>query len=488
MTARRPFVRRPAAFAVALAVLVTLVTAAPPSRAISDEDIYNQLRFNFVNPGGRALGMGGAAIAATQDSTASLSNPAALVMLVNDEFFAEYRSLSFDEDDPSFTAGSITAQNGSETLDTESPTYVSYVHQWTQRRGGDFRQWAFAFSRQELVNSERQVRGQQLQFDDAAGQGRFFANTADGDVDLQIVQNNFGFAGQVTANWSIGLTGTYAQFELDSFGASTTEDPFGIFTAANPRERLDADTLAFSTRVDSQSDEDITGSVGVFWQPNSFYGEVTPPLRLGLTYNKGPEFTVPITVLDAAGTPFGEMRMFNLKVPDRYGVGFAYEKLTGPNQENRFTFAGDVVHVAFEDLLDGFENGLNTFTRDGREIAGEEVGIDFSVDDGYELRLGFEWSRLISNNWNFDLRAGAARLPSGVLFAERIFDRSGGGAINADLEAGLRALYAEGDDDTAFSGGISFARVGSGVNVIFDLGALIGDETQEAVASFILRF
>ena len=289
MTARRPYrrvgtfarrlrVRRPAAFVVAIAALVAAGAMGPPSHAISDEDIYNQLRFNFVNPGGRSLGMGGAAIAATQDSTASLSNPAALVMLVQDEFFAEYRSLSFDEDDPSFVTGPITAQNGSETLDTDSPTYVSYVHQWTQRRGDDFRQWAFAFSRQELVNTERRVAGQQLQFDDQAGQGRFFANTANGDVDLEIVQNNFGAAGQITANWSVGLTATYAEFELDSFGESTTEDPFGIFTAANPRERLDADTLAFSTRVDAQTDEDITGSIGVFWQPNSFYGATTPPI------------------------------------------------------------------------------------------------------------------------------------------------------------------------------------------------------------------
>lgn len=462
-----------------------LVACASPGFAITDEDIYNQLRFNFVNPGGRALAMGGAAIAAVQDSTASLSNPGALVALTDDEFFVEYRATTFDTlENASFEVGSVTAVNGSSVADVGSMTYVSYVRPWyTTRKDGSFRQWSLAFSRQEVANTNRTVDGQEVRVDDDAGQGRFLTNTADGNVDLEIIQYNIGFAGQITRNWSIGLTGSFAQMDLTSNGASVTRDPFNIGPdASNPRFRLDDETTQFSTQINGETADDFTYSFGIYWQPNSFYGDSRPPFRLGLTYSAGPQFDVPITVFGADGQQIVDPldvnsdRKFVLDVPDRYGLGFAYEWLTGPNEENRLTLATDAIWVGYTNLLNGFENGLNPFTSTG-------VAIDYTIDDGYELRAGFEWSRQISRSWNFDVRFGYARLPANVIYADRVEPIG-----DANLEEGLGFLYREGSETDAASVGFSFAFIGRGVNSLLDVAYQTSDEFDQGVVSYILRF
>ena len=475
-----------------------LVACASPGFAITDEDIYNQLRFNFVNPGGRALAMGGAAIAAVQDSTASLSNPAALIVLTDDEFFVEYRATTFDAgQNASFEAGSFTAISGSEVADVSSMTYVSYVRPWySTRKDGSFRQWSLAFSRQEVANTNRTVDGQELRIDDPAGQGRFSTLTADGAVDLEVLQYNVGFAGQITRNWSVGLTGSYAEMDLASNGQSLTRDPFNIFTGTNPRLVLGAGTTLFSTEIEPETADDMTYSFGVYWQPNSFYGDARPPFRLGLSYNAGPQFDVPIAVRGADGDPITDDptnanfdRRFVLKIPDRYGLGFAYEWLTGANEQNRLTLATDAVWVGYSDLLTGFENGLNPFTFEGQEIGGTEVGIDYNVDDGYELRAGFEWSRQISRSWNFDVRFGYARLPANVIYAENVYNKETGGPLgDPNLEAGLKSLYREGSTTDAVSAGVSFAFIGRGVNSLLDVAYQTSDDFDQAVVSYILRF
>src|SRR3989442_8438248 len=78
-------------------ILACLLTTAPgTARALTDEEIFRDFRFNFVNPGARALGMGGAFIAAGDDATAAQSNPAALHYVNTKEFFVEYRAVRPD--------------------------------------------------------------------------------------------------------------------------------------------------------------------------------------------------------------------------------------------------------------------------------------------------------------------------------------------------------------------------------------------------------
>ena len=59
---------------VALLLALSLVLVCPwglPTLALTDEEIFRDLRFNFINPGGRSLGMGGAFISLANDATAA---------------------------------------------------------------------------------------------------------------------------------------------------------------------------------------------------------------------------------------------------------------------------------------------------------------------------------------------------------------------------------------------------------------------------------
>src|SRR5512134_3950359 len=76
---------------VALALLAVGLLSGSKAWSITDEELFRDFRFNFINPGARALGMGGAFVPISDDSTAALSNPAGLVWLKRPEFFQEFR-------------------------------------------------------------------------------------------------------------------------------------------------------------------------------------------------------------------------------------------------------------------------------------------------------------------------------------------------------------------------------------------------------------
>src|SRR5437764_15363776 len=64
--------------------------------AITDEEIFRNFPFAFVNPGARSTGMGGAFIGLADDATASEANPAGLTILTKPEVSFEYRNVQFD--------------------------------------------------------------------------------------------------------------------------------------------------------------------------------------------------------------------------------------------------------------------------------------------------------------------------------------------------------------------------------------------------------
>src|SRR5262245_66683585 len=80
-----------------LFVLAASLAFAPPSWAITDEEIFRQMRFNFINPGARALGLGGSFIAVADDATAAQANPGGLMQLAAPEFFVEERFIGGDK-------------------------------------------------------------------------------------------------------------------------------------------------------------------------------------------------------------------------------------------------------------------------------------------------------------------------------------------------------------------------------------------------------
>src|SRR5437867_8648623 len=59
--------------------------------ALTDEEVFRDFRFNFINPGARSLGLGGAFISLADDATAAQANPAGMTNLSSSQFFMELR-------------------------------------------------------------------------------------------------------------------------------------------------------------------------------------------------------------------------------------------------------------------------------------------------------------------------------------------------------------------------------------------------------------
>src|SRR5437867_3753470 len=95
--------------------------------AVTDEEVFRDFRFNLTNPGARSLGLGGAFIAVSDDATASLSNPAGLMLLARPEFFTEIRDTKADSSsiDQSFPGGQGIASSTNPRA-VFSPSFISY--------------------------------------------------------------------------------------------------------------------------------------------------------------------------------------------------------------------------------------------------------------------------------------------------------------------------------------------------------------------------
>lgn len=57
----------------------------------TDEEIFQEFKFNFSPPGARAAAMGKAFIGLADDTTAAETNPAGLTTLLTPEFSVEYK-------------------------------------------------------------------------------------------------------------------------------------------------------------------------------------------------------------------------------------------------------------------------------------------------------------------------------------------------------------------------------------------------------------
>ena len=93
--------------AVVTALTVVLLWPSLTS-ALTDEETFRGFRFNFVPPGARALGMGGAYAAIADDGTAAQANPAGLQFILAPEFFLEYGSTHRDTTIDRSTLGSLS--------------------------------------------------------------------------------------------------------------------------------------------------------------------------------------------------------------------------------------------------------------------------------------------------------------------------------------------------------------------------------------------
>jgi len=448
-----------------LAAVVALGAAlgwASGARAITDEEVFRTFRFNFANPGGRALAMGGAFIGIADDATAAAANPAGLTNLIAPELFSELRlsdvkttSINADVDDPRGLPQTVVTSAQADADNVLHPSFISYVH--------PFEHWVFGISRQELLNSNVDVRNaltdqSSLPFEDVV--------QAVGRIETLLESYNVSFAFRGGQKFAGGLTLSYGRLDVESNSSNFFDFGGGLVPD-------------YSTVIDD-TDSDFSFAVGFLYKPME-------KLHVGLVYSDGPEFELEETIVpqnlpgnfpsagvladflgnrNAAVTPFGDFApgMFDdplvfgnrFAVPDRWGLGLGYRPTLS------FTVALDITRVEYSELEDGLVGNVNALTFPGdaldcdlsKQQADGTYPCDYTTpratygfDDETIVRLGMEYVWLIHDKMPLALRWGAYNDPDVRLRAR--FPASGVFVAGEDT-------FPAGDDTMHYTIGFGF--------------------------------
>src|SRR5262245_43065913 len=179
--------------------------------AITDEEIFRNFQFSFVNPGARSGAMGGAFIGLADDATAAEANPAGLTILTKPEVSLEYRNSQFDEGRlNSFQVFSppgvdLFVETSNAIDDQNRPSFLSVVF--------PSESWTFGFSRQEVLKQDVQIVEDILFPQTDLGLIRVIA---DGSSNQEIVNWNFAVAAKLGESFSLGVTLRYSQLDWQS--------------------------------------------------------------------------------------------------------------------------------------------------------------------------------------------------------------------------------------------------------------------------------
>lgn len=377
-----------------LCVATVAFSFAAASWAQTNDEGLANLQFNFLNPGARALGMGGAFVAMADDATTSLANPAGLINLTRPEAAIELTSTRFANEVPwaSGTAGAVL------DLDTHTMRDFSYSFEPkdfpTTISGVSFASLVYPIRPRALVIAgfydgqtryERNFRTNGIGIEDRL-QHRLLYSTMPVESDLSYRQHLVGASIAARLGERISLGGTVALASFSIAGA-TIRDP------ENQSTTPDVQTL-------TGSDRRVTATLGLIVR-------ATSTLRLAAVYTRRPAFRLefdpgpqaaPEGVVDRDGT-------VRLDVPDRISVGCSWRA------RERLSINLDVVRVMSSDLMNGYYNAFyypgSTDPFRAQQHAGHEF---YEVKDGTELRAGFELVRIVRLR-PLALRAGYWREP-----------------------------------------------------------------------------
>lgn len=478
------------------------MAASGSASALTDEEIFRDFRFNFVNPGARALGMGGAFIAAGDDATAAQSNPAALHYVNTKEVFLEFRAVR--PDTQTFTPPPIGDLNNPNPFflqlqsvnngeDTDFPSFASFALPF---RIGT-RRARLALSRQVVLKVDSTLADEQsgkttnLRFADSTFpiwintgglscgslgdlEQYSICNTVDGSLEGELVHYNVGLSYSFVDDFSIGLTATYATLDMRSRVRNTTEDPRGIIVTPNPRVVIGgvAAPIVTETSIDD-SDADATYTVGIHWHPDRAFPSGYSPITFGLVYRKGASLAVEEQRIDSAGST--EKFQNTLREPDRVGFGASYRT------PRHWVFAADVERIKYSDLLEGYRSGVNFFTSTDLQTSTSIVvsNLEFTVDDATVVHAGAEFRSRVRSGWGYAMRGGYYDAPDNRIRLSEV--SSSDPAVTASfLEA-----FSGGENVDHFTGGFSLITPG-GFQLQF--AADVADSGNEYLASAIYRF
>ena len=481
----------------AVTLLVCEAGSASPSLALTDEEIYRNFQYNFVNPGARALGMGGAFIGVADDPTTAQANPAGLDSLRQPSFYFEYRVANRDDDTFTSDLGSLAVDpntgerelpflglsSGTDTDAASAPTFVSFS--WPLELGANGRRLTIAGSRlvqldQDVTLPSSGVTGATFSFDSfpLAVNGNTVESyavqtTVQGESSIQIVSYDVALGVELHRDFSAGLTLSYATLDVEAQSTTHVLDPQGVIVnPGNPRLPSSPDADVYATSSDD-SDADFTYTLGLHWHPGSVFASGVSPWNVGAVYRRGARFGVEQT---ASLNDVQVLEVENrIVVPDRFGLGVSYSFL------ERWMVVAEYERVEYSDQLDGFEPGVNYLTSAG--VAGGQLGIsppediEFEVDDGDILRAGLEYVLPVgSAGSKLSLRAGWYHTPDSRIRMTG-FDSGDDDVNDTYLEA-----FPGGEADDHFTAGVGFELGRS----VFSIGAETSDEGSQFVGSFTL--
>jgi long-subunit fatty acid transport protein len=362
--------------------LVALPFAVGDTWALTDEEIFRDFRFNLINPGARARGLGGAYLSLADDATAAQANPAGLGFLRRAEFFAELRSVD-NAAQSSLIEESLP--NGLDTFvatgtDLQDSTSFSFLSGVLSRN-----RWSLGFSRQELVNIDNTTLSSlAFTFEDTPG---VFLVEGNGTIDVEVVNWNVSGGWRVTDRLGLGATLAYSRLDVSSRVTNTIVDTGQVVA---PSEIL-APTLDLETRIDDD-DDDVTFAVGLLYREVGKWS-------VGAVYRRGPRFTVTEEIVstqdrDDDGDPdgldvFGVEEQFGASFSDRFSLPDTIAAGGSWNATDRLVVAADLERILYSNLLDGYTPGVNVLTSPDAE---------FVIDDATDVRAGVEYVLLNQGN------------------------------------------------------------------------------------------
>ncbi len=493
---RRRQLRTPAPRAV-LAALIGIVAVGGGARALTDEEVFREFTFSFINPGPRALGMGGAFSAVADDVTAVRANPAGLHYVTGTDAFVEFRSIDRDTRITTSDLGSLAVDpdtgdrelpflgltSVAEAERSDEPTFVGAAHSVLLGQPG--RRLTAAVSRhvvwsdERRLASDREVTAARFAFDS-------FPNTVNGNTveaysvetqvsgasKTEIVYWSAGASFEIHRDFSIGATVSHATLDLQMNTTTRVVDPLELFLdPQNPRLPAQPVADVFESGIDD-SDSDLAFTVGLHWHPDSIFGGGTSPWRVAAVYRKGATFEVDESTL-VNGSP-DETFVNRIVVPDRYGIGIDY------TVRRYWRVAVEVERVEYSDMLDGFRSGVNFLTSgrlaDGAFGVDPDAAIEYDVDDETIPRAGVEYARALSQGGSgIRFQAGYYRQPAGRIHM-RAFNSD-----DPDVNATYLDAFRAGEDVDHFTAGAGYGFGRMAVQIAGDF----SDDGTQLVGAFV---
>jgi hypothetical protein len=482
--------------------LATLVLvsglACSGAQALTDEEIFREFPLFLTPAGAHAVAMGGAYVALVADATAVTTNPAALRAVQGPELFVDARSTDRDAATFESRLGSTEVDGSTGARDLpflgltsvqqdetrETPTFVGAA---VPIPLGGGRRVVVAASRSFLASRETVLSGSE-----GVTEARFafpsFPNTVeggevraysvrsivDGAIDTEIESWDLGAGYDVHPDFSVGLTVSHRTLTIDAATATTVVDPLGLFLdPGNPRLPATPTSDVLATRIDDD-DTDTSVTVGLHWHPDSLFPGARSPWSFGLVWRQGANFEIEesTTVNDVSGDP----RVIDVAVPDRYSVGASW------TDHDAWTVSIEIERIEWEDLLEGFEPGVNFLTSgrlaDGAFATDADRDIRYTVDDATVPRAGVRWRRdLPGGDRELWIAVGGYHEPDARIRMERF------NSVDPDVEAVYLEAFGKGEDRTHGTAGVGVRFGRSAVHVAGD----VWDGGAEIVASYVFQ-